>query len=329
LEVDAVNMCGLWDKWWPVIAALRYSWYSNQKEEIRRLQSANRDLERRCEEAETAVKKAENFAFYGDDVIASEQELPVISKTLEMFDNLYTQQRQTANRKLKKWLKKTKNYRKAYIAQKMHEVMFNVLIWSYEEVRRFQDEEMFLKAAKALRMETANDDEKDVHFGVEQRAGLVISSRDIIRKRFDDHFKMNCDKILDQVQSIMARNVMEKTLRENADCFEDLGEEEELTALEDFVNECCRVCWIMILQDPPLELDPMEWKGRGETFMKSEHNKFKGSNTESNKVLYYVWPVITDRRGNAETDQKKMIMVRDAFEPEPTSEVVLEISDDV
>merc|ERR1719474_121307 len=103
--------------------------------------------------------------------------------------------------------------------------------------------------------------------------------------------------------------------------FEDLKQNEDvMSALRIFVRRCCEVCWIMILQDPPLELEPMKWRAakEGVTFNSKDFVKIMGSDrkSESANVLYYVWPNIT-RKGTVLGDQKWRVLVRDEmYRPE-------------
>jgi len=252
--------------------------------------------------------------------VSTNQNLPAVSETVTRFETLFDQQRQIASQKLRRWLRKNKNeWPKDYALQKVHELMFKLLIASYREVLDFQ-ETMFKDIIEALNMERtmeANaDDEKGNDIGLQGGSDWFAQSKGIISKRFKDYFKTNYETILDREK--VTGDVWQRLRSgKNSDYLKVLSDDaEEMKALRQYVNECCDICWIMVLQESPLGLDPMEWAAKGEQYKESEHMLFKGSDTgtpeQSHTVKYYVWPVIT-QKGDVLEHQKKRVMVRDSM----------------
>merc|ERR1712150_14562 len=151
------------------------------------------------------------------------------------------------------------------------------------------------------------DDEKDS----ENTANWLSKSRDIISKRFGDYFKSNYQTILRRDK--VAEKVMGSLMKEDyADCLQGLkgNGHEEKEAVMEFIKRCCDICWIMVLQDPPLVLMPNQWKAEdGVTFDEVDFVKNMGSDRKVSKVLYYVWPAIS-LDGTILGDQKWRVIVR-------------------
>ena len=107
-----------------------------------------------------------------------------------------------------------------------------------------------------------------------------------------------------------------------------IGEFEDGSAamdhLVDYVDRACSVCWMMVLQDPPLRFWPNQWSalrdeeenvGGGTErvrFDEKRHKRVIGSDRRSHYVLYFVWPALsngTDLCGNGKMD----VVVRDKW----------------
>lgn len=87
----------------------------------------------------------------------------------------------------------------------------------------------------------------------------------ILLNRFRSYFKNNYetilkrDKLTNEIRVEILRQEYCKYLRDSED-----NEQYKNTAVsfDNYIVECLDICWIMILQDPPLKFEPMEWKSR-------------------------------------------------------------------
>ena len=78
-----------------------------------------------------------------------------------------------------------------------------------------------------------------------------------------------------------------------------------------YLQKCCNVSWLMLLQKPRLSLQPKEFKPplKSVAFNGSLHKKTMGSDRKSSYVLYHVWPSI--KRGNESLQIQTQVIVRD------------------
>jgi len=243
-----------------------------------------------------------------------------MGETVPLLDSLWVQERHAAKVALTNWLKENKaEWGRVYITQCVHEVMFTVLTACYDAAGRYRDEEVFAPAAKALGMDRIDamnhghhrdDDEKGDHFGARQRAGWIAESGDIIRKKLGSHFTSHYAVMLDQEK--VSKNVM-AMIKKKVGYLRDWKEDgHEMGKLMEYIKKCCDICWIMVIQSPPLTLHPMEWRGRGETFDESQHQavggrKSKGRKAEAERVQYYIWPRITYPDGQPASNEDDVV----------------------
>merc|ERR1719233_628597 len=70
------------------------------------------------------------------NLVSIDQKFPTVDETLDKFRFLFDQNYHGAAKVIKKWLKKKESeWQKYYVGQRVHELMFNVLIASYCEVK--------------------------------------------------------------------------------------------------------------------------------------------------------------------------------------------------
>jgi len=245
------------------------------------------------------------------NVVSVNQKFPTVDETLDKFRFLFDQNYHGANKLLKKYLKgKQTDWQKYYVAQKMHRIMFSVLMKSYEEVGAFRVE-LLLEVAKSLNMREAienagaakekdtehsdGDDEKesDDEDGSGSGSGWKEKSMDIISNCFGSYMKTNYETMLRREE--VAKKVMQSVMKEEfADCIQGLAEDEAANkALTEFAESCCDMCWILILHEPSLVLRPNRWEAEdGVVFDENHFEKKMGSDRKAEKVLYYIWPCV-------------------------------------
>merc|ERR1712113_1210802 len=111
--------------------------------------------------------------------------------------------------------------------------------------------------------------------------------------------------------------------------------EEELNGLKEYIIECSQVCWVMILQDPPLHIQPDTWqciknnddnspdlenddndditdnnkKNILTVYDERYHKRVLGSDRNCKNILYHVWPAVA-RNDVILGDQKIDVVLR-------------------
>merc|ERR1719242_72830 len=272
-------------------------------ESISTLETENKTKEEAMETLRNDLNEANDTILGMTNVVSVNQLFPTVDETLDKFRFLYDQNYHGANKVLKKYLKsKQSDWQKYYIAQRVHRVMFNVLMKSYEEVGAFR-KMMFRNVANSLNMREAfensgaskEDDNEHSDDDDEKESGDAIEwekkSMDIISKCFGSYLKSNYETILkrEEVAAKVMQSVMEK---EYADYLKDLAEDEaEMEAPREFAKKCCDICWILILHEPQLRLSPNEWEAADDVMFNDESFvRNMGSDRKADKVLYYVWP---------------------------------------
>ena len=93
-----------------------------------------------------------------------------------------------------------------------------------------------------------------------------------------------------------------------------LGDDER-AALREYIRECLEVCWVMILQDPPLQIMPNQWRSTGlseewTVYDEKYHKRVLGSDRHCKDILYFVWPAVS-RKGVVLGDQKVDVLLRE------------------
>ena len=256
-------------------------------------------------------------------MVSVKQSFPTVQETMGLFGNIRDQQHHNTAMVLKRCIKRQKSlWQKHYVNQIVHEVMYSVLLRSYKEVGHYR-ESMFSQIADALNMQytfcsevnvdgnfNGDGDCKQSENGNDGMECWKTKSREIIGKRFGSYFKSNYRTIL-RTEAV-ADKVLESVL--NGQCIECLKDikldQEAMDRLRKYANECCAICWIMTLQDPPLAMVPDEWRAaEGVKYDSKRFKKVIGSDRKSENVLYYVWPVVV-RKQTVLADQKWEVVVR-------------------
>ena len=119
-----------------------------------------------------------------------------------------------------------------------------------------------------------------------------------------DNFKVQeMDKLIDKGKSMYNKRTQ---------CFLDA---DGYMLLSRYLQKCCNVAWLMILQRPKLSLYPREFKPilKSVPFNDDIHKKSIGSDRKSKHVLYYVWPTV--KRGNESLDIQIQVVLRDSDIP--------------
>lgn len=78
-----------------------------------------------------------------------------------------------------------------------------------------------------------------------------------------------------------------------------------------YIQKCCNISWLMLLQRPKLSLYPKEFKPRLKSiaFNGDLHKKTMGSDRKSTYILYHVWPTV--KHGNESLEIQTQVIVRD------------------
>ena len=196
--------------------------------------------------------------------------------------------------------------------------MFNIMIKCYHTVNNFK-QEMFETIA----------DQFDIHghpeyYGQDPDDIKYNNSKDI-----DDEYGINpVDRVLidnfgsyftENYKRIFRGNDFKEEIRnyilslEYCECLADIGSScETLDCLDEYTVQCLDICWIMVLQDPPLSLTPIKWKAEdGLVYDDEMHKRILGSDRKCKKVLYFIWPVISSRNESGLDYQKIEVVSRD------------------
>jgi len=286
--------------------------------QLKEQEDENKTLENDNQSLRAQLRDAQSRILTMTRTVSTRQQLPAVPETVTRFGTLYKQQRQCASKLLRKWLKQRNGWPPDYLREKVHELMFKLLIKSYREVTDSKNR-MFKNIIGALNMERTlqsnADDEKGNDIGSQEAPDWFTLSTDIISKRFKDYFKSNYETVLDRER--VTKDVLDWLKNDDNADLKDLKEDgEEWKALEVFVKECCDICWIMILQATPLGLKPMDWRApKGVLYDEEQHDAVRGSDIEDRTVLYYVWPVVTekDEKDTILDNQKQKVMVQKSF----------------
>ena len=257
------------------------------------------------------------------DVVGVKQALPTVQETLRLFGSIRDQQHHNTASALKKYVKSKGNkWQKYYIKQVVDEILFEILVQSFKEIRRFK-QGMFGEMASALNMEhtlktaelDGGDDgkqnEEDSKASWKQYVEGEIER--IISNRFGSYFKENFQTMMDPKH--ISQKVLHSVMANEkcSECLKDMEPGEAMESLEEYMIECANICWIMTLQDPALELQPASWRAaEGVLFDEKTHKRATGSDRKSENVLYFVWPAIASKKGVL-ANQKMEVVQRDAM----------------
>ena len=119
---------------------------------------------------------------------------------------------------------------------------------------------------------------------------------------------------LNSKNSNLVDEVLEWTQSEWLQSIGTLGDDEKV-AMKEYIRECLEVCWVMILQDPPLEIIPNQWRSKGlgtewTVYDDKYHKRVLGSDRHCKGILYFVWPAVA-RKGVVLGDQKVDVLLRE------------------
>ena len=231
---------------------------------------------------------------------------------------------------LKKWVKREcgGKWQKYYVNQVVHRVMFEVLLRCYRTVRVYRNE-IYEVIADQLNMKRAISDALQIEDGDDEEAVIQEHQSRLLSNIFGPYFKNNFEFVLlrklegtasedpDDDRKMDDGNLVDSVMRwMQSEFVQYLGtlDGDEKLAMREYIRECLEVCWVMILQDPPLQIQPDRWKAselsaERTVYDEKYHKRVLGSDRHCKDILYFVWPAVS-RKGVVLGDQKVDVLLR-------------------
>jgi len=309
---------------------------------VQTLQKENEENQVVIEQLKKDLSTAQRDILEMTNIVGVKQALPTVQETLSLFHSIRDQQHHNTCTKLKVYVKRTvsSKYQKYYLNQIVHELMYKTLV-ECNRVVISQRQQMFVQIAEKLNMDYTLkkvyassavighggrgyevdldemhmdmdvSDEEDEKY-VDQ--AFIDGERDkILANRFGSYFRENYQFILkkNELKEKVERKVLSECGEFGALLMGGREAEDVMEAYREYVVQCIEVCWIMLLQDPVLEMQPMRWRPDGRVLY--EENVMKrvlGSDRKCDYVLYYVWPILV-RNGSVLKDQKQEVVTKE------------------
>eukprot|EP01084_Bolivina_argentea_P151471 264367_1 len=259
---------------------------------------------KKIEQLQNDLAHAQRSILEMTNVVGVKQLLPTVQETLTQFCSLRDQQHHNTYTKLKQYIKQLDyNWQKYYINQTVHQILFHTIIKCYEKVVEFK-QNMFDVIANELNMYYTLKNNNISDECINNEINKILSNR------FGSYFKDNYKTILKT--KIIAEKVKYDILsKEYSKCLSNIESCDSLNSLNEFIIQCLNICWVMILQDPPLHFKPITWKSKNIIqFDNKIHKRVLGSDKKCTNILYCVWPVISRNRKILD-DQKIEVILRD------------------
>jgi len=273
------------------------------------------------------LAKAQQTILCMTSMVDVEQKLPTVDELQSKLQSLRDQQHADTSTALKQWIRSlSPEWPKPFISQIVHELMFETLMRCFDTVR-VHHSEIYRNIA--------------VELGIADPHALSLDAKqmEVVANLLANFFRNHFERILrrkEVVHRVMLSVRAQWTAMGIAEVDEDSA---AWVHLLDYVDRACSVCWIMVLQDPPLCFEPTRFaasghdreadtattssskakakakgkaKAEGIVFDEALHKRVIGSDRRSHNVLYFVWPALSngaDLCGNAKMD----VVVRDKW----------------
>ena len=260
-------------------------------------------------------------------VVGVHQTFPTVQETIQQFRSVRDQKHHDVMQKLKKFVKTNgnKKWQKYFINQVVHEIMFEILIRCYAATHEYRLK-IYDEIADSLNMKHAIADGLDIRknqmFEVNNIKIIKEQQIRLLSNIFGVYFKSNFQYVLakklvksdDNENKNMVDQVLDEVIDKYSEYLGRIKEEgfiEQYEGLREYAIECCRIAWVMILQDPPLTIKPAAWRYTNQEVFDEKHfKKVLGSDRNCKKLLYAVWPTVA-RNGVVLGDQKVDVVLRD------------------
>ena len=316
------------------------------------------------------LSKAQQTILCMTSMVDVNQKLPTVDELQSKYQSIRDQQHADTSTALKQWIRTlSPQWPKAYISQIVHQLLFEVLMQCYSVVADYKltvyrnigvqlgmmrsEKELSpspsgLSGHRSLNRSLSPSVSPSPEEGSERsrRNDGVLNEKqsEILQNLLGGYFRNNFERILRRkkvVQKVMATVHAKWTSLEMPPFEEGSAAMEHLA---DYVDRSCSVCWMMLLQDPPLQFHPNRWsavnasnslktkllENEGNTMSNAEdqqvehhknqriafdenrHKRVIGSDRRSHNVLYFVWPALSngsDLCGNGKMD----VVVRDRW----------------
>ena len=109
-------------------------------------------------------------------------------------------------------------------------------------------------------------------------------------------YVLKMDEVIDNAYNILTNERFENEKWKTY--LNDIQDENLIQHIRGYIQECCDIVWIMLLQDPVLELMPKEWYKddsnlrQMDQFDDKRHTRALGSDGKSKQILYYIWRLL-------------------------------------
>ncbi len=254
-------------------------------------------------------------------VVGVQQPLPTVQECIRQYQSIEEQKYHNTSITIKKFIQKKNNkYQEYYIKQVVHQLMFELLTTSYNEVQKYY-QDVYKKIGDVLNMNKAIakgmnirvDDEKEQEENEEVKEERLRILKNILGNYFKSNFKFVLEKALPiQDKNKTTDNVSQgetnlvttvwNSVKTRFEEYVEGTDNDIMEAIQEYIIECCQVFWAALLQDPPLRVYPLTWqpdKDDHEMKIYDEkiHQRVLGSDKKCKNILYVVWPALVNKEG--------------------------------
>ncbi len=291
-------------------------------------------------EQEEMIERLQNRGTKDGKGFSIQSKFPSTAKIMENYNSLDTQ-RANVKEKIKEMLKDKKSVNKnhkRYFEQCLHEWLFELLIESEKQVQEFM-EKIFSDIDTKIREIRKNEPEHESDEDNEEKKNdtssedeptqssreETIKKKDIFGNMLKPYLQKNHTLFMKEYIHDLLTKVKENKKR--VDYFGSLPfkscEEEEIKkldeykeALDEYIEKCLTICWTMVLNIPEIKISPKKfWAKDNEKlegkFDQKTQKKKHGSDKNSNNILYIVWPILINNKGDLMSKEPMHVMVRD------------------